>query len=81
MHIDMFFLYGVALLLGARCAVLADNRGKKALLYALCSDSALMVTPHKHILKCSTLMRSTEPANASPQPPFQCYYFIRPLFL
>lgn len=35
--------------------------GKKSL-YILCSDSALMVASHKHMLKCSTLMRSTEPA-------------------
>lgn len=55
----------VVLLPDVRCAVLADN--KKKSLYVLCSDSALMVTSHKHMLKCSTLMRSTEPATSHPR--------------
>lgn len=40
---------------------------RKKSLYVLCSDSALMVTSHKHMLKCLTLMRSTEPATSHPR--------------
>lgn len=77
---DMFTLYSGAFLSGARCAVLAVNRKKKNSLYALCSDSALMVASHKHKLKCSTLMRSTEPANSHPATSIPMSLFYQTIF-